>query len=106
MINYLTFTGVNTGFNEQRTTVAQAHGKIVDLPNHGDISVAFGADYRHEQGGFTPPDLPALEQLGEPEGEVNVLAWPGYVEDGSNEHQQEPPEDPGSGQSTMTLPKA
>jgi putative spermidine/putrescine transport system substrate-binding protein len=38
-----------------------------------------------EQGGFTPPDLAAMEQLGEPEGEVNVLAWPGYVEDGSND---------------------
>jgi outer membrane receptor protein involved in Fe transport len=57
MINYLTFTGVNTGFNEQRTSVAQVHGKVVDLPNHGDISVAFGADYRHEQGGFTPDPL-------------------------------------------------
>jgi putative spermidine/putrescine transport system substrate-binding protein len=36
-------------------------------------------------GGFTPPKLAALEELGEPEGEVNVLAWPGYVEDGSND---------------------
>jgi putative spermidine/putrescine transport system substrate-binding protein len=38
-----------------------------------------------EQGGFTPPDLEAVSELGEPEGEVNVLAWPGYVEDGSND---------------------
>src|SRR5215212_10611288 len=38
-----------------------------------------------EQGGFTPPDLEALQELGDPEGEVNVLAWPGYVEDGSND---------------------
>jgi putative spermidine/putrescine transport system substrate-binding protein len=37
------------------------------------------------QGGFTPPKLAALDKLGEPEGEVNVLAWPGYVEDGSND---------------------
>lgn len=35
--------------------------------------------------GFTPPKLSPLGQLGEPEGEVNVLAWPGYVEDGSND---------------------
>ncbi|HTL36789.1 MAG TPA: TonB-dependent receptor plug domain-containing protein, partial [Kofleriaceae bacterium] len=27
-INYLTFTGISTGFNEQRTTLAQAHGKV------------------------------------------------------------------------------
>jgi putative spermidine/putrescine transport system substrate-binding protein len=38
-----------------------------------------------EQGGFTPPKLEALQELGDPEGEVNVLAWPGYVEDGSND---------------------
>jgi putative spermidine/putrescine transport system substrate-binding protein len=36
-------------------------------------------------GGFTPPKLEALKALGDPEGEVNVLAWPGYVEDGSND---------------------
>jgi putative spermidine/putrescine transport system substrate-binding protein len=38
-----------------------------------------------QQGGFTPPKLEALKKLGQPEGEVNVLAWPGYVEDGSND---------------------
>jgi len=37
------------------------------------------------QGGFTPPDLKPLEALGQPEGKVTVLAWPGYVEDGSND---------------------
>ncbi len=36
-------------------------------------------------GGLNPPDLPALEKLGTPEGSINVLAWPGYVEDGSND---------------------
>lgn len=36
-------------------------------------------------GGFNAPDLPQLEKLGKGEGEVNVLAWPGYVEDGSND---------------------
>jgi putative spermidine/putrescine transport system substrate-binding protein len=35
--------------------------------------------------GFTPPDLKALDKLGEPEGELNVLAWPGYAEDGSTD---------------------
>ena len=30
-----------------------------------------------EQGGFTAPDLPMPEELGEGEGELNVLAWPG-----------------------------
>ncbi len=36
-------------------------------------------------GGFTVPDLKPLDKLGTPEGEVSVLAWPGYVEDGSND---------------------
>ena len=34
--------------------------------------------------GFTAPDLPMLEELGEMEGEVNILAWPGYAEDGTH----------------------
>jgi putative spermidine/putrescine transport system substrate-binding protein len=38
-----------------------------------------------EGGSFTPPDLPMLEELGENEGQVNILAWPGYAEDGSND---------------------
>ena len=36
-------------------------------------------------GGFVPPPLKPLAKLGTPEGSVNVLAWPGYVEDGSND---------------------
>ena len=35
--------------------------------------------------GFTPPDLPMLEELGDMEGEVNILAWPGYAEDGTTD---------------------
>ncbi|WP_203336446.1 extracellular solute-binding protein [Nocardioides limicola] len=36
--------------------------------------------------GFTldVPDIPAHEALGDPEGQVNIIAWPGFVEDGSN----------------------
>jgi iron complex outermembrane recepter protein len=57
MIDYVTFTGVNTGFNQQQTALAEAHGRIVELPNHGDISLALGADYRRASGGFTPDPL-------------------------------------------------
>jgi len=35
--------------------------------------------------GFTPPDVPMLESLGEMEGQVNILAWPGYAENGSTD---------------------
>jgi putative spermidine/putrescine transport system substrate-binding protein len=36
-------------------------------------------------GAFTPPDVPMKQSLGAREGQVNVLAWPGYAEDGSND---------------------
>src|SRR5512139_525206 len=39
-----------------------------------------------ETGGqFTPPDIPMQKSLGEGEGQVSILAWPGYAEDGSND---------------------
>jgi iron complex outermembrane recepter protein len=56
---YVTFTGINSGYNEQQTVLAQAHGRIAKLPNNGDLSLAFGADYRKEAGGFSPDPLTA-----------------------------------------------
>jgi putative spermidine/putrescine transport system substrate-binding protein len=38
-----------------------------------------------ENAGFTPPDLPMAEELGDNEGDLSVLAWPGYAEDGSTD---------------------
>src|SRR5690348_16673754 len=35
--------------------------------------------------GFTPPDVPMKQSMGTMEGQVNILAWPGYAEDGSND---------------------
>jgi putative spermidine/putrescine transport system substrate-binding protein len=37
------------------------------------------------QGGFTPPDVPMQQSMGKLEGAVNILAWPGYAEDGSTD---------------------
>jgi putative spermidine/putrescine transport system substrate-binding protein len=34
---------------------------------------------------FTPPNVPMLESLGAGEGKVNLVAWVGYVEDGSTD---------------------
>jgi putative spermidine/putrescine transport system substrate-binding protein len=34
---------------------------------------------------FTPPSLPALGKLGVGEGQLSVLAWPGYAENGGND---------------------
>jgi putative spermidine/putrescine transport system substrate-binding protein len=35
--------------------------------------------------GFTPPQVPMLQSLGAGEGGVNLVAWAGYVEDGSTD---------------------
>src|SRR5262245_43108512 len=35
--------------------------------------------------GLNPPDLKAPSKLGKTEGQVNLIAWAGYVEDGSND---------------------
>ncbi len=35
--------------------------------------------------GFQPPDVPMKDELAKGEGEVNILAWPGYAEDGSTD---------------------
>jgi putative spermidine/putrescine transport system substrate-binding protein len=44
-----------------------------------------GAQADQQQGGFTAPDLPMQKSIGKPEGQVNILAWPGYAEDGSTD---------------------
>ncbi|MEP9364505.1 ABC transporter substrate-binding protein [Nocardioides sp. CN2-186] len=35
--------------------------------------------------GFTAPDIPMQDSIGDMEGQVNILAWPGYAEDGSTD---------------------
>lgn len=35
--------------------------------------------------GFQVPDIPMAEELGDNEGAVSILAWPGYAEDGSTD---------------------
>jgi spermidine/putrescine-binding protein len=35
--------------------------------------------------GFRPPNIPAMQSLGKGEGQVNLVAWAGYAEDGSND---------------------
>ncbi|GAA2167562.1 ABC transporter substrate-binding protein [Actinomadura napierensis] len=37
------------------------------------------------QGGFRVPDVPMQKSLGKGEGQVNLVAWAGYAEDGSND---------------------
>jgi iron complex outermembrane recepter protein len=57
--DYVTFTGVRSGFNQQQTVLAGTHGRIAKLPNNGDLSIALGADFRREAGGSLPDPLTA-----------------------------------------------
>ncbi len=36
-------------------------------------------------GSFSPPDIKMQNSVGEGEGSINILAWPGYAEDGSTD---------------------
>ncbi|HEX3764019.1 MAG TPA: TonB-dependent receptor [Kofleriaceae bacterium] len=56
---YTTFTGVRNGFSEQQTALANAHGRLLTLPNNGDLSLAVGGDFRKESGGSTPDPVTA-----------------------------------------------
>ncbi|GAA3533654.1 ABC transporter substrate-binding protein [Nonomuraea rosea] len=44
-----------------------------------------GASPAPGQTGFVPPKIDALQSVGTGEGEVNLVAWAGYVEDGSTD---------------------
>jgi putative spermidine/putrescine transport system substrate-binding protein len=44
-----------------------------------------GGDAAPGSEGFTPPDVTMAKEIGDPEGQVNILAWPGYAEDGSTD---------------------
>jgi len=52
----------------------------------GDDGGDSGGDGGGEsEAGFTAPDIDMKEELGDMEGEINILAWPGYAEDGSTD---------------------
>ncbi|HRE03159.1 MAG TPA: TonB-dependent receptor, partial [Ilumatobacteraceae bacterium] len=57
MIDYVTFTGVSTGYNRQQTVLGTMHGRLARTPWGGDIALAIGADHRREGGGYTPDPL-------------------------------------------------
>jgi putative spermidine/putrescine transport system substrate-binding protein len=50
-----------------------------------DDTAGGGGGATAEAQGFTPPKLNALDKLGTPEGELNIVAWAGYAEDGSTD---------------------
>jgi len=59
-----------------------AAGAVLALVAAGCGSSDSGSD---NAAGFTPPDIPMKESLGAMEGEINILAWPYYAEDGTSD---------------------
>jgi outer membrane receptor protein involved in Fe transport len=53
----LTYKGLGNGTDSMHTTVFTANGKVAELPNHGDISLSFGGDYRDEDGDLIPTGI-------------------------------------------------
>ncbi|HQR26085.1 MAG TPA: ABC transporter substrate-binding protein [Nocardioides sp.] len=71
-----------------RLTRAAATGAVLALAlvACGTDSGSSGSSSGEEgASGFTPPDLPMADSLGDNEGTLSVLAWPGYAEDGSTD---------------------
>jgi outer membrane receptor protein involved in Fe transport len=51
----VTYTDAGVGENGVTTVLAQTNGRVAKLPHHGEIAASVGADYRHEDGGQSPP---------------------------------------------------
>ena len=73
------------------------HHAAADRRSPARCLLAAGRRMRHQLGrrddggqgtaprAFTPPDVPMQKSLGDMEGQVNILAWPGYAEDGTTD---------------------
>jgi outer membrane receptor protein involved in Fe transport len=53
----LTFSDAGTGTNEMHTALATTSGRLAELPNHGEIALSLGTDYREEIGEYDPPSV-------------------------------------------------
>ena len=73
--------------NRTTTTLAAVAGPLLLASVLTACGTSGGSDTAGEPAaqGFTAPDVPMQESLGQKEGEVGILAWPGYAEDGTND---------------------
>src|SRR5690349_18345759 len=55
-----------------------AAAMVLAVASCGDDEPSSGGD-----GGFEAPDVPMASELGDTEGSISILAWPGYAEDGT-----------------------
>ncbi len=59
MADYLTYTGISTGYNQQNTLLATMRGPIARTPGGGFIAAGLGSSFRDESGGSTPDPMSA-----------------------------------------------
>jgi putative spermidine/putrescine transport system substrate-binding protein len=73
-----------SGWQRRRTLLAVGMAAVALVAAGCGTSSSSDSDNAAPGGsGFNPPDLPMKTSIGDGEGELNVLAWPGYAEDGS-----------------------
>jgi outer membrane receptor protein involved in Fe transport len=66
----LTYSGLGNGTDTMHDTLATASGTIAHLPNHGEISLSLGGDYRKEDGDVVPTGIRVPDYLTEPTAET------------------------------------
>jgi outer membrane receptor protein involved in Fe transport len=60
MLNYISYTGVSRGDNEQKIASVTASGKLFDIPDvGGPVSLAVGGVFDREDGKYTPDPVTA-----------------------------------------------
>ena len=60
MLDYIQFTGTDSGFNQQQIAQFNLTGRLFEIPGGGDAALAVGAEYRNESGADIPNPLVAL----------------------------------------------
>ncbi len=59
MLDYISFVGTDSGFNQQQITSLNITGKLFEIPGGGDAALAIGGEYRIEGGADIPNPLVA-----------------------------------------------
>lgn len=57
MIDYISYTGIGEGFNEQKSWTFNTSGRLFKTPWGGDVALATGFEYRSESGAFIPDPI-------------------------------------------------
>jgi iron complex outermembrane receptor protein len=59
-LDYISFVGTDSGYNQQQLTQFNLTGKLFEIPGGGDAALALGAEYRIEGGADIPNPLVAI----------------------------------------------